>query len=191
MDVKASLVAPAAVRRAVRPAYAITLLGTLAWIVAIFLAPYLRSRSSGAASFLYAMFAPVCHQIPSRCFYFHGFPLAVCGRCLGIYAGFFAGLAAYPFVRGFMKISLPPVRLFVLLSLPAGIDFAGGLVGAWTSPIWVRFGTGLVWGAILPYYFLTGVSELLLWRSARKGGSSTGASLDGAGLDNPGTKNVE
>jgi len=191
MDVKASLSSPAAVRGAVRPVYAVTFLGTLAWIAAIFLAPYLRSRSSGAASFLYAIFAPICHQIPSRCFYFHGFPLAVCGRCLGIYVGFFAGLAAYPFVRGFNKIALPPVRLFVLLSLPAGIDFAGGLVGAWTSPIWVRFGTGFVWGVLLPYYLLTGVCELLLWRSARKGSPSTGASPDRSGLDNPRTKNVE
>lgn len=191
MDEKVSLAPPAAVRRAVRPAYAITFLGTLTWIAAIFLAPYLRSRSSGAASFLYAIFAPVCHQIPSRCFYFHGFPLAVCGRCLGIYAGFFGGLAAYPFVRGFARIALPPVRLFVLLSLPVGIDFAGGFAGAWTSPIGVRFGTGFVWGVLLPYYFLTGVCELLLWRSARRGGSSTGASPDRSGLDNPGTKHVE
>ncbi|MGZ7065839.1 MAG: DUF2085 domain-containing protein, partial [Candidatus Aminicenantales bacterium] len=117
MDDKVSLAPPAAVRRAVRVAYAITFLGTLAWIAAIFLAPYLRSRSSGAASFLYAVFAPVCHQIPSRCFHFRGFPLAVCGRCLGIYVGFFGGLASYPIVLGFTKIALPPVRLFVLLSL--------------------------------------------------------------------------
>jgi len=191
MDDTLSPASPAVVRRAVEPAFAVTFLGALAWIAAIFLAPYLRSRSSGAASFLYAVFAPVCHQIPSRCFYFHGFPLAVCGRCLGIYAGFLAGLAAYPFVRGFRKIALPPVRLLILLSLPAGIDFAGGFVGAWTSPIWVRFGTGLVWGVILPYYFLTGVSELLLWRSVRKSGASTRASPDGTGLDNLGTKHVE
>jgi uncharacterized membrane protein len=191
MDDKVSLASPAAVRRAVRPAYAITFLGTLAWIAAIFLAPYLRSRSSGAAPFFYAIFAPVCHQIPSRCFYFHGFPLAVCGRCLGIYAGFFGGLAAYPVVRGFRKIALPPVRLFVLLSLPAAIDFAGGLAGVWRSPIWVRFGAGFVWGVLLPYYFLTGVCELLLWRSARKGEPSTGASPDRSGLDNPGTKHVQ
>lgn len=191
MDDKVSVASPAAVPRAVGPAYAITFLGTLAWIAAIFLAPYLRSRSSGAASFFYAIFAPVCHQIPGRCFYFLSFPLAVCGRCLGIYMGFFAGLAAYPFVRGFTKIALPPVRLFVLFSLPAGIDFAGGLVGAWASPIWVRFGTGFVWGVLLPYYFLTGVAEVLLWRSARKGGSPAGAPADGTGLDNPGTKHVE
>jgi uncharacterized membrane protein len=191
MDDKFSLASPAAVRRAVRPAYAVALLGTLAWIAAIFLAPYLRSRSSGAASFLYAIFAPVCHQIPGRCFHFRGFPLAVCGRCLGIYVGFFGGLTVYPFVRGFTKLALPSVRLFVLLSLPAGIDFAGGLVGAWTSPIWVRFGTGLVWGVLLPYYFLTGVCELLLWRSVRMGGPSTGASPDRSGLDNPRTKHVE
>lgn len=175
MDDKVLPAPSAAVRSASKAVYAITFLGTLAWIAAIFLAPYLRSRSSGAASLVYAIFAPVCHQIPSRCFHFHGFPLAVCGRCLGIYVGFFAGLVAYPAVRGFRKIAIPAVRLFILLSLPAAVDFAGGFVGAWTSPIWVRFGTGFVWGVLLPYYFLTGVCELLLWKSARKGGPSTGA----------------
>ena len=51
---------------------------------------------------------PVCHQVPDRCFALGGHPLAVCGRCLGIYAGFAAGLALYPFVRGLSsKPALP------------------------------------------------------------------------------------
>jgi uncharacterized membrane protein len=144
-------------------------LGAATWLAAIFLAPYLRSRAMDAsASFLYALFAPVCHQIPSRSFSFCGFPLAVCARCLGIYAGFLAGLSAYPFVRGFSRISVPAGRLFLLLSLPIGLDFAGGVFGLWNSPNGLRFATGLVWGVLLPFYFLTGTAELLLWRVARR-----------------------
>jgi uncharacterized membrane protein len=169
MNKSAPLASAAVIRRTVLLVYGFTFIGTLAWIGAIFLAPYLKSRSSGAAaSFLYAIFSPVCHQIPSRSFYFHGFPLAVCGRCLGIYAGFLAGLVIYPFARGFSKIALPSGRLFILLSLPVGADFVGGLLGLWASPNWIRFSTGFLWGVILPFYFMTGVSELLLRRPARK-----------------------
>jgi len=170
------------VRRAVVPVFAVTVAGTLLWLSAIFLAPYLKSRSPGTASFLYALFSPICHQIPSRCLTFHGYPLAVCGRCLGIYAGFLAGLIIYPFARGFSRIFLPRGRLFVILSAPIGLDFAGGFAGIWASPIGVRLTTGALWGLILPFYFITGVSELILWRSGRKVGvgPSPGAGQPGS-----------
>jgi len=158
----------AAVRRAVLPVFALTLVGTLAWLSAIYLAPYLKGRSPAAAVFLYSLFSPVCHQIPSRSFFFRGFPLAVCGRCLGIYAGFLAGLIIYPFARGFSRISLPPAGLFLILSVPVGLDFAGGFARFWASPIGLRFAVGAIWGVLLPFYFITGVSELVLWRSGRK-----------------------
>jgi uncharacterized membrane protein len=156
--------------------YGITLLGTLAWLVAIFLAPYLKSRSAGGAAVLYAMFAPVCHQIPERSFFFRGFPLAVCGRCLGIYSGFLAGLLLYPFVRGFQKVALPPPCLFLALSAPIVLDFTGGILGFWTSPIWLRFATGFLWGPPLPFFFITGVTELLGRRDGH--GASADSLLD-------------
>jgi uncharacterized membrane protein len=167
-----------AVRRAVIPVFALTVAGTLVWLSAIFLAPYLKSRSPGTASFLYAFFSPICHQIPGRCLTFYGYPLAVCGRCLGIYAGFLTGLIVYPFVRGFSRTFLPSGRLFLILSAPIGLDFVGGSVGIWSSPIVVRLAAGALWGLILPFYFITGVSELILWRSGRKVGVGP---LPGAG----------
>jgi len=156
-------------REPVLPIFVLTLAGTLAWISAVFLAPFLRSRSSGrAASFLYAIFSPLCHQIPARCFYLHGFPLAVCGRCLGIYAGFLAGLMIYPFVRGFSRTKLPPVWMFLALSLPMGLDALGGMLRIWETPLIAHFLTGFLWGAILPYYFITGVAEIFGRRQGRK-----------------------
>ncbi len=154
--------------RSVRAVYFLTLAGSLVWIAAIVLAPVLRSRSSGAAPFLYAAFSPICHQIPGRSFFLCGFPLAVCGRCFGIYLGFLAGALLYPFVRGFRRLALPSARLFALVSLPAGLDVLLGLAGLWQSPIGLRFATGVVWGTLLPFYFIAGVSELVLWRSGRK-----------------------
>jgi uncharacterized membrane protein len=181
-----------AVRRAVSLLYGLTLAGTLAWLGAIFLAPFLGSRSAGrAAACLYAFFAPLCHQIPARSFAFCGQPLAVCARCLGIYAGFLAGLALYPFVRGFSKLSVPSGRLFLLLSLPIGLDYAGGFIGAWASPMGVRFATGLLWGSLLPFYFLTGLGELALRHAARKSRPARPGGDAAKGLANSARKNVQ
>jgi len=145
--------------------YLLTVAGTAIWLSAIFLAPVLAGRgSAGAARIIYAAFSPICHQIPARCFTFHGHPLAVCGRCLGIYVGFAAGLVLYPFVRGFSKVELPSIRVFLLLTLPMAVDGAAGILGIWASPIGVRFATGIVWGTVLPFFFVTGLADLFLTR---------------------------
>lgn len=156
------------ISRTVLTVYLLTVAGTAIWLSAIFLAPVLAGRGSdGAARLIYAAFSPICHQIPGRCFTFHGHPLAVCGRCLGIYTGFAAGLVLYPFVRGFSKVKLPSARVFLLLTLPMAVDGAAGILGIWTSPIQVRFVTGVVWGTILPFFFVTGLADLLLAKRRR------------------------
>lgn len=155
--------------RSVRRVWFATLAGAIVWLGAIFLAPWLAARgAAGPARFVYAIFAPVCHQIPGRCFALNGHPLAVCGRCLGIYAGIAAGLVLYPLARGFSRVSLPPVRVFLLLTLPMTLDAAGGILGAWKSPIGLRFTTGFAWGTVLPFYFVTGVVDFLRTRRERR-----------------------
>jgi uncharacterized membrane protein len=148
--------------------WSLTFCGSIVWLAAIFLAPWLSGRgASGAARFVYAAFAPFCHQIAERCFVVSGHPLAVCGRCLGIYAGFAAGLILYPFVQGFARISLPQTRLFLMLTLPMAVDAVASLLGIWSSPIELRFVTGFAWGTILPFYFVTGVIDFLRTRKIR------------------------
>lgn len=145
-----------------RAVYFLTLAAAVVWLAFIFLAPYLRSRGYAApAAFIYAVYANVCHQIPSRSFHLAGQPLAVCGRCLGVYAGFLAGLLALPLARRFPVPPLPRPRTFVLVSLPIGVDSLAGLLGVWRSPIRVRFLTGFVWGCLLPWFLLPGLRELL------------------------------
>lgn len=153
------------ISRIVLAVYLLTVAGTAIWLSAIFLAPVLAGRgSAGAARLIYAAFSPICHQAPGRCFTFHGHPLAVCGRCLGIYTGFAAGLVLYPFVRGFSKLELPSTRVFLLLTLPLAVDGAAGILRIWASPITVRFAIGVVWGTVLPFFFVTGLADLLLAR---------------------------
>ena len=142
--------------------YGLTLAGTLVWLGAIVLAPYLRSRGVRLNSLIYAVFAPTCHQIPSRSFYLWGFPLAVCGRCTGIYAGFLAGVLALPFIRGLGQTSLPRVWSFALATAPMAVDALGNFFGLWSTGNLLRFTTGFLWGVILPFYLLAGLNSLFL-----------------------------
>lgn len=145
-----------------RTVYFLTLAAAVVWLAFIFLAPYLKSRGDAApAAFIYAVYANVCHQIPSRSFHLAGRPLAVCGRCLGIYSGLLAGLLALPLVRRFPIPPLPRQRTFIFVSLPVAVDSLAGLLGIWRSPIGVRFLTGLVWGGLFPGFLLPGLRGLL------------------------------
>lgn len=156
-------------RRLVRAVWAATALAAAVGLGLAVLAPWLAARGSGtAARTVYALFSPVCHQLPGRCFALFGRPMAVCGRCLGIYAGFAAGALVYPFVRGFRPAALPSARVFALAILPMAVDGLAGVTGLWRSPIGVRAATGLVWGALLPYYFVPGVADALAARRRRQ-----------------------
>lgn len=138
-----------------------------AWIGLIFLAPYLRSHSSRWQGLIYAVFAPVCHQIPGRSFSIFGQPLAVCARCLGIYIGILVGVAFYPLFRGFRRLELPTAKVFLLISSPIVIDTIGNFLKLWETPKQLRLGIGLIWGTILPFYFIAGVVELILGRKRK------------------------
>ena len=147
--------------------YILTSCGAAAWFAGIFLAPYLKSRSLSWQALVYAIYTPVCHQVATRSFHLFGHPLAVCARCLGIYLGFLAGLAFYPLSRGFRRIRLPPTPAFLSVSAPIVLDALGNFSGLWSTSNMVRSATGVLWGAILPFYFLTGVVELVLARKYR------------------------
>jgi len=147
--------------------YIVTLIGIITWIGAIFYAPYLRSQSSPFSGFIYAIFSPTCHQIPSRCFYAFGYPAAVCARCLGIYSGFLLGVLIFPIVKGFSTPIMPKVKTFILISIPIIADTAANILGVWTSTHWVRFIAGILWGFILPFYFLAGLTDYLLCKKRR------------------------
>jgi uncharacterized membrane protein len=134
-------------------------LGGLMWNAALFVAPLLRHETPVVSALIYAAFSPVCHQLPERSLSILGSPLAVCGRCLGIYLGFSAGTILYPFLRRFSRPFLPATPIFVLVSLPIGLDTAGSFLGLWTSPIGLRLAAGLIWGSILPFYLITGLYE--------------------------------
>jgi len=142
--------------------YFFTLTGIFLWVGAIFLAPYLKSQSLSLSAFIYAFFSPICHQIPSRSFFFLGSPLAVCGRCLGIYFGFLAGAAFFPLLKGFSNSSLPKTKTFIFFSLPIVLDTLGNFFHLWITSNWFRFTIGFLWGTLLPFYFIVGIVDFSL-----------------------------
>ncbi len=149
-------------KRAALAVWLVALAGSIIMVLLTMAAPALRSRAPRLSALFYAVFAALCHQDPGRCFHLNGYPLAVCGRCLGIDIGFILGTLIYPFVRGFARPSPPALRTFLLASFPIALDGAGNILGLWSSPIGLRFATGVLWGAVLPAYFIAGLHELAM-----------------------------
>jgi uncharacterized membrane protein len=139
--------------------YLVTVAGIAIWLGAIAAAPFFLSRAIPLAPFFYACFSLVCHQNPERSFFVFGHPLAVCARCLGVYAGFLAGTAAYPFRRGFSSVRLPPRRVLIIGTTPIVLDTAANVFRLWNTGNVLRFAIGFAWGSILPFYFITGLAE--------------------------------
>ena len=140
--------------------YLLTLAGISSLMTTIFAAPFMKSRGSLLGAFFYSLFAPICHQIPARSFSFSGHPLAVCGRCLGIYTGFFAGSIIYPFIKGLSQAGIPQRSLLVAVSIPIVFDTAGNFLNLWSSSNIARLFLGLSWGIVLPYYFIPAIASI-------------------------------
>jgi uncharacterized membrane protein len=139
----------------------------LGYVGLICAAPLLRARGYAVASaLLYSVFAPLCHQQPERSFYLAGYPLAVCARCFGIYAGGALCLLLYPLVRSLADATSVPARAWlVVAALPTAVDFTLGITGLWPNTHLSRALTGAWLGAGLVCFVLPGL--LALGRSHR------------------------
>jgi uncharacterized membrane protein len=129
----------------------------------VLLAPVARARGMAFLSnVLYHAFRPVCHQMAERSFHLEGFPLGVCARCFGLYAGALAGLLLYPLARSVMRTDAPGRVWVIVAALPTTIDFALGFLGIWENTHWSRFSTALVLGAASAFYIVPGLVGLAL-----------------------------
>src|SRR5512146_3015796 len=115
-------------------------------IVPIVLAPYLYSTGNPlmvqVAGLIMAAYHVTCHQLPDRSLFVCGYEMAVCSRCLAIYAAFLVGGLAFNFLRTRLK----PFHSFyyVLLCVPMAIDGTAQLFGI-PIPRGVGPGFELVW----------------------------------------------
>jgi uncharacterized membrane protein len=124
-------------------------------------APYLLSHGHvWAALITYQAFSHVCHQMAERSFFFDGYPLAVCARCLGLYVGFAVAVTGYPLFRSLSKARTPArIWLFAGAS-PTIIDFSLGFFGIWSNTHSSRFLTGVICGAVSAFFVLPGLVDL-------------------------------
>jgi hypothetical protein len=51
------------------------------------------------------------------------------------------------------------------------LDFIGNLFRLWRSSNGLRFSTGFIWGALLPFYFIPGMVDFLSKLKTRKASS--------------------
>ena len=110
----------------VKQVYAVSLIVGVGWAGLLWLTPHLLAAGYYlSATALYQGFALVCHQQPERSFHWHGFPLAVCARCTGVYVGIAVGLLLYPFVRDLREREFPARHWLVVAALPMLLDVVG------------------------------------------------------------------
>lgn len=138
--------------------YGLLVVGAAAWLGVVFLAPYARSQGWGIAPWLYALYAPICHQIPERSFVCFTEPLAVGHRCTGLYSGFLAGLLAWPFLHRWRVWLLDRPRWILLFFAPMAVD-----VFLVSNTALTRFATGFT--AAFPVALLAWVAACQIFAS--------------------------
>jgi uncharacterized membrane protein len=113
-----------------------------------------------AARGIYQSFAYVCHQIPERSFYVAGYPLAVCARCTGLYAGLAAGILLYPLARSLRSTETPARIWLFIAAAPMAVDFSLGFLGLWENTHLSRSLTGALFGLVAALFIVPGLVDL-------------------------------
>lgn len=131
---------------------------SILWVALILAAPWLMAeRRFLASTAIYQGLSVVCHQAPERSFYFHGYPMGVCSRCVSIYAGFIIGLSLYPFARDLREDRLPHRWILIAAAIPTVMDFTAGILGLFENTFLSRALTGILFGAVAAFYITPGL----------------------------------
>jgi len=126
----------------------------------VFLPAIFIKKNPGLARFIFSLYAPLCHQRPERCYQLGGQQLAVCSRCLGVYTGFFISTLLYPFFKPRLKIKIgQKPNLLIWFALPMAADVLAGWLNLWASPLPFKTLTGLLWAAILPFFWFKAIDD--------------------------------
>lgn len=145
----------------------------------IIFAPLIRSGGgdSMSAQIIYQTFGHFCHQIPERSFHVAGEPFAVCARCFGIYAGFLAGVACFPWWRRAAQKYFPSRWWLLAALLPMCLDVALEFFGMWKNTHTSRVITGAILGVVAAVYVVPGLIDARetladAWRAFRRSRTS-------------------
>jgi uncharacterized membrane protein len=145
----------------------IVAVGSLAILALIIAAPLaLGAGRPFLGLTIYQSFSYVCHQLPERSYFIGGHTLAVCSRCLGLYAGFALATILYPLVRSLRQTEAPARKWLFLAAAPLAVDFSLTFLGIWENTHSSRLITGALLGAVSVFYVMPGLMDLSLrkWR---------------------------
>ena len=144
-------------------------------LLTLIAAPWAAHRGSWIAPVLYALFDPLCHQLPDRSFHLLDHPLAVCHRCSGLYLGFALGIALWPALPAAAARLLERPRSIVVFLAPLAID----AVLLANTPA-TRFSTGLLAAFPVALLVLAAAARLAAPHAVAEPLEPSGASARGA-----------
>lgn len=121
-----------------------------------------------ARQIIMAGFSAVCHQIAERSPHVGGVQLAVCDRCLGIYAALAAAPLLFAAVGRWDEVVRRHARYVVALAIAVpAVDWAGDVVGWWVNTPESRMATGSVFGLAAGWLLTSACINLVSSRRRR------------------------
>lgn len=100
------------------------------------------------------MFSDLCHQSPERSFWLNGQPMAVCSRCIGIYAGFAFGWILLPVLALSTFTQNWPMKKGALAVVILNfIDIIGNILNLWENTLVSRLVLGSAIGTTAAFIF--------------------------------------
>jgi uncharacterized membrane protein len=108
--------------------------------------PWLIENLPALGAGIALFFSQLCHQNPARSFVLAGATLPVCVRCLAMYLGGFAGIAAYPALSFRVRQYLPLLRFLALTLGLMFMDISLDVTGLWRNTVLSRATTGALFG---------------------------------------------
>lgn len=108
------------------------------------------------------VFAPLCHQMPSRSPYLWGVQLAVGHRVYGLLMGLSLGAIAFAaLVRHDQVVRRWTPQIFAVSALPMAVDWALGWFGLWANTPLSRMLTGGLFGVAAGYWLTRAILQAL------------------------------
>ena len=102
------------------------------------------------------LFRMMCHGMPERCLVVWNVPMPICARCTAIYAGLFASVVLFLFVR--VRVGVAKL-LLIAASVAMAIDGFTQLAGLRQSTNPLRVETGLAVGIAFGIWALAAMEK--------------------------------
>jgi uncharacterized membrane protein len=113
--------------------------------------------AQGASMRWRVLFRFMCHGMPERCLELFGVAMPICARCVGVYAGLFAGLLLF-LVLPALREKTVRIAAFVAVT-PLALDGFTQLFGLRESTNPLRVATGIAAGLAFGIWVLTAVER--------------------------------